>query len=135
MAVNYVLNQRVNPRDLSAPRKYYAQAKTSGEETTRKLATEISKRTNLSVSDVIAVIEAFIDLIPERLADGMIVRLGEFGSFYLTISSEGVEQPDDFNISMIKGYNINFRPGKEVGKVLNNIEYKKLAGQEAPSAS
>jgi hypothetical protein len=68
MSINYSLNRRVNPRDLSVPRKYYAQLKSSGEVTTRKLATEISKRTGLSVSDVIAVIAAFIDLIPEKIA-------------------------------------------------------------------
>lgn len=49
MAVSYVVNQRVNPRDPQAPRKFYAMAKSTREETTRMLATEISKRTGLSV--------------------------------------------------------------------------------------
>ncbi|HEX3007327.1 MAG TPA: HU family DNA-binding protein [Bacteroidales bacterium] len=127
MAISYVVNQRVNPRNIQAPRKFYAMARSISEETTRKLATEISKRTGSSVSDVMAVLEAFIDLIPERLLDGFIVRLGDFGSFSLTLSSEGVEKADDFNQTMIKGININFRPGKIVDKVLSTADYKRIS--------
>ena len=56
MAINYSLTQRVNLKDPSAPRKFYAIAKSSGEETVRQLATEISKRSGLSSSEVFAVI-------------------------------------------------------------------------------
>ena len=125
MAIHYVLTQRVNPKDLTAPRKFYAVAKSSGEETVRQLATEISKRTNLSSAEVYAIIEAFIDLIPERIADGKIVRLGDFGSFNLTISSEGADKAEDFNASLIKGNSLNFRPGKLVQKVLDTLDYQK----------
>ena len=84
MAIKYSLTQRVNPKDVTAPRKFYAIAKSSGEETVRQLATEISKRTLLGSPEVFAALEAFIDLIPERLAEGKIVRLGDFESFKLT---------------------------------------------------
>lgn len=67
MAIHYVLMQRVNPKDVTAPRKFYAVAKSTGEETTRQFATEISKRTNLSTAEVFAALEAFLDLIPERM--------------------------------------------------------------------
>lgn len=128
MPINYSLTQRVNLKDANAPRKFYAIAKSSGEETTRQLASEISKRTSLSSVDVLAVIEAFIDLIPERVADGKIVRLGEFGSFSITISSEGVEKAEEFTSALIRGNSLNFRPGKLVQKVLDTIEYNKISG-------
>jgi len=54
MAINYVLMQRVNPKDVTAPRKFYAVTKSTGEETTRQLAIEISKRNGISVADVFA---------------------------------------------------------------------------------
>ena len=127
MAIHYVMTQRVNPRDLTAPRKFYAVAKSSGEESVRQLSTEISKRNGLSTADVFAVLESFIDLIPERIADGKIVRLGDFGSFNLTISSEGTDKAEDFNSSLIKSNSLNFRPGKLVQKVLNDVEYKKVS--------
>jgi predicted histone-like DNA-binding protein len=126
MAISYVVNQRVNPRDPQAPRKFYAMAKSTGEETTRQLCTEISKRTGLSTSDVIAVVEAFIDLIPERLVEGNIVRLGDFGSFNITLSSDGADKAENFASSMIKGNSLNFRPGKIIEKVLSTADYKKI---------
>lgn len=127
MPINYVLMQRVNPKDVTAPRKFYAVAKSTGEESTRQLATEISKRNGLSVADVFATIEALIDLVPERLEQGKIVRLGEFGSFSTSISSEGVEKQEDFTATNIKGNSVNFRPGKLVQKVLDTVDYTKVA--------
>lgn len=127
MAISYVVNQRVNPREPNGPRKFYAMAKSTSEETTRKLATEISKRTGLSGSDVMAVLEAFIDLIPERLIEGAIVRLGDFGSFNITLSSEGADTAENFTSAMIKDNNLNFRPGKVVEKVLSTADYKRIS--------
>lgn len=127
MPINYSLTQRVNLKDPTAPRKFYAIAKSNGEETVRQLATEISKRSGLSSSEVFAVIEAFIDLVPERIAEGKIVRLGEFGSFSISLSSEGVEKAEDFNSSLVKGNSLNFRPGKIVQKVLDSVEYQKVS--------
>jgi predicted histone-like DNA-binding protein len=127
MAINYVLMQRVNPKDVTAPRKFYAVAKSTGEESTRQLATEISKRNGISVADVFATIEALIDLVPERLEQGKIVRLGEFGSFSTSISSEGVEKQEDFTATNIKSNSVNFRPGKLVQKVLDTVDYTKVA--------
>ena len=127
MSVQYSLIQRVNPKDPTQPRKYYALAKSTGEETTRQLATEISKRNGLSTADVFAVLEAFIDLIPERLADGKIVRLGDFGSFSLSLNSEGAATETEFTSSLIKGNSLNFRPGKLVQKTLDTVDYVKAS--------
>lgn len=127
MAINYSLTQRVNLKDATAPRKFYAIAKSNGEETVRQLASEISKRSGLSSVDVFAVIEAFIDLIPEKVAEGKIVRLGDFGSFNVTISSEGAEKAEEFTSALIRGNSLNFRPGKLVQKVLDTIEYSKVS--------
>lgn len=127
MPITYVVTPRVNPKDLSAPRKFYAIAKSTGEETVRQLATEISKRNGLSVADVFATIEAFIDLVPERLAEGRIVRIGDFGSFSISLSSEGVEKEEDFTAANIKSNSLNFRPGKLVQNVLDGVDYKKYS--------
>lgn len=127
MPINYSLTQRVNRKDTTAPRKFYAIAKSNGEETVRQLATEISKRSGLSSSEVFAVIESFIDLIPECISEGKIVRLGEFGSFNVTLSSEGVDKAEDFNSSHIKGNSLNFRPGKLIQKTLDTLEYSKVS--------
>lgn len=125
MAIYYGLSQHPDPRNPQGPKKFYAHVKSRRETTTRELATQISKRTGLSVSEVIATIEAFIDIIPELTADSEIVRLGDFGSFYVSIGSDGVEKEEDFKPSMIHECNLNFRPGKVVQKVLDAADKQK----------
>jgi len=91
------------------------------------LTTENSERSTFSVSDVNAVIEALSDLIPQQIAQGKIVRLGDFGSFSISFKSEGVEKPEDFEPEMIKGHSLNFRPGRIVQKALKTDENHKLS--------
>ena len=118
--------ERKKINDETAPVKYYALTKSSGEMTLRKLAKRISSISTVSTVDTLAVLEALLQVIPEELAEGNIVRLGDFGSFYTTAKSEGTETEDEFNESLIKKTRIKFRPGHEVKSVLNNVQYKKL---------
>jgi hypothetical protein len=46
--------------------------------------------------DTTAVLEAFINVVPDRLADGHIVELGSLGSFRVSVSSKGAREPWDF---------------------------------------
>ena len=125
MAINYKIVERINRLDESAPAKFYALTKTSGEITLRELVDEINDLSSLSAGDVMSVLEQFIKLVPKHLSKGHIVRLGDFGSFFTTANSEGSETEEDFNESLIKKTNIKFRPGHEVKNVLNNVQYKK----------
>ena len=125
MAINYKIIERINRMDESAPVKFYALTKTSGEITLRELVEEITDLSSLSAGDVMSVLEQFIKLVPRHLSKGKIVRLGDFGSFFTTANSDGSETEEDFDESLIKKTNIKFRPGHEVKKVLNNVQYKK----------
>ena len=49
------------------------------------------------------------------------IKLAEFGTFRVTISSEGVET----NISNIKRLKTLFRPGSEFSNQLNNVKFSK----------
>jgi predicted histone-like DNA-binding protein len=127
MPVQYTVVAKGNPSDPKAPKKFYAQAKSSGEISLRDLANQISKRSTLSTVDVVAVLEAMIEVIPERISEGDIVRLGDFGSFSLTISSNGSEKETDVTVANIRDNSLNFRPGKQIQKILDVISYKKMA--------
>ena len=126
MAINYVVVPRRNMVDETAPSKFYALSKSSGETTLRKLANRISSMSTVSTIDTQAVLEALLQVIPEELAEGNIVRLGDFGNFYTTIKSNGIDNEESFNESLIEKACIRFRPGHEIKKTLNNVQYKKL---------
>ena len=87
MASKYVVVERPNPRDPNAPKEFYAHAKSNGEVTMVEIAAEIAKMSTVSTIDAIAVLEAFKQVIPQHLAEGKIVRLGDFGTFITTINS------------------------------------------------
>jgi nucleoid DNA-binding protein len=62
----------------------------------------------------------------EHLADGKIVRLGDFGAFQVSVGSEGAETEAKFNASMIKSSKVIFRPGIDLKEMLNNLKFEKL---------
>lgn len=89
MPTKYKVIEKVNPRDLEAPRKFYPSLKNDGRSNQRKLALEASDRSTLSDTDMDAAMTNLLALIPKHLADGKVVDLGEFGTFRLTIKIEG----------------------------------------------
>jgi predicted histone-like DNA-binding protein len=123
--IKFNLIARRNPQQPDAPPKYYASNNSQGEVDVRELVDQIAERSTVTSIDTLAVLEALLKVIPRELSNGKIVRLGDLGSFRLTIKSEGSDQPEQFNHSMIKGTNLHFRAGKLFRNVLNNIVYSK----------
>ena len=126
MAVTYVVVPRGNPSKPAEQKKFYAQAKSSGELTFRKLSKEISEgSTTVSDTDVLAVLNDLVKVLRRNLDDGKIVRFGDFGSFQVTVSSNGAEEEVKFHSSMIKKPKVTFRPGIDLREMLNNLKYEK----------
>ena len=125
MALKYRLIQRVNPRMPEQQRKFYAQVVSKGEISVRELAEEIAEISTVSSVDTLAVIESFIQLIPKHLARGVMVRLGDFGSYSIGISSNGADSEEEFSERLIKGAKIYFRPGRQLKRAISAIEFEK----------
>lgn len=125
--INITVKQKVNPRDLLEPRKYFGIAKASGVVDIRQLANRISKETTLGTPDVVAVIEALLQDIPEFLLDGKIVKLGDFGTYRLTVCGQGAENPDDYSVNLIKKTNLHFRGDKVFKAILSRAEFSKVS--------
>ena len=127
MAVTYVLTQKGNPGNPDAPKKFYAQAKGREEFTFRKLSKEIAEgSTTVSDSDVLAVLNDLTKVLKRHLSNGEIVRFGDFGSFQVAITSEGVDSEAKFNASLVKGAKVTFRPGVDLKEMLATLKYEKL---------
>jgi hypothetical protein len=60
--------------------------------------------------DTLALLEAFRLFIPEELAKGNIVELGEFGPFRLTVLASGEDHPEDVSKRNIKKVKVRFKP-------------------------
>jgi hypothetical protein len=51
--------------------------------------------------------------------------MGEFGSFQLSLSSDGQDKPEKVNASNIKNAKILFRPGPDFKKMLKALTFEK----------
>lgn len=126
MAVKYVLSENQNPQDPTAPRKWYAKAKSTGEVSLKELSKEITQRSTVNSADTLAVLDVLTQVLTEHLNRGEIVRFGDFGSFQVSISGEGAATEDAFNSSLIKSAKVNFRPGEDIRQMLNNLKFEKM---------
>ena len=134
MPIEYSLVERGNPADANAPKKFYAAAKSTGETTVRGLAKRISDISTVSTVDVMAVLEAFFQVVPDEMGEGRIVRFGDFGSFSTTLQSTGAATEQEFNASLVTNVKVNFRPGKLFAQAMQGAELKRVAATLAPAA-
>ena len=125
MAVKYNVVARGNPGNPEAPKKFYPSVASSGRRTLRQLSERISQISTVSSADTMAVIEALLTVIPQELADGNVVELGDFGNFWLKNSAVGADAESAVNASSITGLLPRFNPGKEFKKVLAAIGFEK----------
>jgi len=125
MTVKFNVVQRGNPSNAEAPKKFYPSIESSGRKTLRQMAERIAQISTVSSADTMAVLEALLTTIPQELAAGNIVELGDFGNFWLRGDSEGTETAADVRASSIKGVLPRFNAGKEFKKVLDVIEFEK----------
>jgi predicted histone-like DNA-binding protein len=131
MPIEYTLAERGNPANPTAPKKFYATAKSTGETTVRELAKRISGISTVSTVDVMAVLEAFFQTVPEELADGHIVRFGDFGSFFISLESDGSDTEKEFNVALVSNVRVKFRPGKLFAQAMQGAELKRVAATPA----
>lgn len=123
MSVKFNIVERGNPANREAPKKFYPSIQSSGRVTTRELAEMAAQRSTLSTMDMMAAIESFLAIIPEQLAKGNIVELGDFGNFWLKTTSEGTETAEEVRATQITSILPRFNPGKHFKHSLDGIEF------------
>ena len=125
MTVKYNVVKHVNPSNPQAPKKFYPSIEASGRCTQRQLAELIAHMSTISSADTMAMLEAMLIIIPNELAKGNVVELGDFGSFWLKINAEGAETAAEVRAKQIKTILPRFNAGKEFKKILGSIEFEK----------
>ena len=126
MSVNYSVFQQSHDFSGNGSKLFYARSQAKGLLSFKKLCKRISERCTATKADVMAVLEGCIYEIKDALEEGNIVKLGEFGSFQLSVSSKGAETEKDFSNNNITGARILFRPGTEITEMYHGLEYKKV---------
>lgn len=129
MPISYNVVERGEPGVAGGGEsKFYASAKTTGETNIDKLIERIEKISTVSGADIRGVLYALVDVVPEEMAEGNIVRIGDLGSFRVSISSEGHESADDVSSNSITDSRVIFSPGDKFDRMLNNLTFQPYNG-------
>ncbi|WP_352421649.1 HU family DNA-binding protein [Proteiniphilum sp.] len=124
--MKYKLVQKANPLEPDTERKWYASPVKEGTINNYQLSKGIAGKSFLARGAVINVIENMVDEIPRYLIEGYSVNLNNFGTLRLSLSSEGVEQPEEFTPGNIKNMRVVFTPSPELKKTLQNIAFEEV---------
>lgn len=127
MAVKYKVIERGQPGVVGGgDKKFYANATSSGELTLEKLTKRIEQTSTVGGADIRAVLYSLVQIMTDGLEEGSIVRLGDLGSLRIGISSNGEASAEAVNAQSITGAKCIFTPGKELKRMLQNLEYEKV---------
>ena len=128
MAITYVVGEKVNPRDIQAPRKWYGSAIHTATITYKQLAREVAaESTTASEGDTYAVMTGLVKKIRYHLERSHKVVIDGLGTLYVNISTEGAETEEKFSQSLIRGNKIVYQPDAEMKDFLSTLKYTKKA--------
>jgi predicted histone-like DNA-binding protein len=116
--------KRINPRDPEQS-KWYAVPVSDGKVSKSGVTSEIERISSLSRGDVSNAIECMSDVIPKYLQMGKSVNLGDLGTFRLSFSSDGVDDPSEFTVALIHGVRVIFVPSVNLKNALKDIHFEK----------
>jgi predicted histone-like DNA-binding protein len=122
--MKYKLIKRVNPLKRTEE-KWYITTVNTGKVTQKELAKELVSTSSLSRGEVANVIENLLEVIPKYLLMGKSVCLGELGTFRLSFSSSGIDDPEDFKKGMLKKTKVIFIPSVELKRLIANTKLEK----------
>ncbi len=118
--------ERSNPRDIKAPKKWYASLKSIGLKKEKEIAVLAAEGTTLDPKEAQLAYSRFGIVVLRALLDGHTVEIENFGTFRLTIHSEGTDKKEELTANHIKGANIRFIPCKTAKETIGKATFKCL---------
>jgi len=127
MSIKVKAMARKNPQDLAAAPKFYAQAVSQGEVTLDQISAYIAQMSTVSKTDVYAVLMGLTEVIPQQLEDGKIVRVGNLGSFSVSLSSTPSDTIEAVTASNVEQLKLSFRPSQELKRKVEAFPVSKIS--------
>ncbi len=115
--------QRVNPQAPTEGKKWYVTQVTTALVDETQVAMDLAEETTLNPSEAMMAIRQLRKIVLRRLLAGESVKLGNWGSFSVTLSSMGVATKEEVNAKNIKSVNLNFQPDADFKADLQKATY------------
>ena len=134
--IDYSVYMQSNPMDDTAAPKAYAKAQMHELMTFGKFIEHISKHNGVYTRGTVrGVVVDMCECLVEMLLEGKKVQLGELGSFWVSLASEGAATMEEFTASKIKAVNIIFTPGSDFENLIGRAEFNLVASRVAQAAT
>ena len=125
MAIFYNKIQRRNPSLKKDETKlWYPVLRRVDQVKEKEVAKQIADETTLNPKEAEMAVAQLKKVLINALTNGNSVQLGDWGSFYLSISSKGSEKEDDVSSDNVKKINIRFKPGKEFKEAIEKAQFR-----------
>jgi DNA-binding protein, histone-like, putative len=136
MSQKYKLVKRYSkPGDTESEQKYYAVAVSSGVSDINHLARLIGARSTVSSADVKAVLDNLNFVMDVELRAGRIVKIGELGTFRLSVCCRGAETEAEFNHTFLRKGKIRFTPGQSLKDTVGLMSFSRVSNTTGSKAS
>lgn len=128
MAIILKKTQRVKPGTLkenmaSAEKKWYPVQHTLQQMDESAVAAEVADETTLNPAEALMAIRQLRKVVLRALMDGKSVKLGDWGSFQVRLSTEGAATKETLTAANVKQVRINFQPGNEMKAALQKATF------------
>lgn len=131
--LTYRTISRKSPKDQSL--KYYPMLVSPKPIFSDQIISRIERRCTLASADVKAVTDAIEVELMDNLAEGKSVRLGDLGTFRLTLRTKGSATPEEVTADKIVGSHIVFTPSPKLRRALSvRNKTLKFTKQMAPGS-
>ena len=121
MAIIYDKVEKKSP--ISKEPKWYVSVKTIKQVDDKEVARLIADETTLNPQEALMAIAQLEKVMLNLLKGGYSVKLGDWASFSASVSSHGVDKPEDVNASLVKEVKANCRFSPSFKESLNRAEF------------
>lgn len=115
--------QRYNPQKKDEPKKWYAVQQTLKQLDESEVANRIADETTLNPAEALMAIRQLRKVVQQALTEGQSVKLGNWGSFYASVSSTGYPTQKELTAGAIRNVRINFKPGDELKAAMQKASF------------
>lgn len=115
--------QRRNPLKPDEAMKWYPVQNTVKMVDESEVAELIADETTLNPMEAQMAIRQLRKIVQRLLLDGKSVKLGNWGSFNVSLNTEGAATKDALTARNVKSVNINFQPGDELKAAMQKADF------------
>ncbi|WP_299672851.1 HU family DNA-binding protein [uncultured Polaribacter sp.] len=107
-------------------KKWYATVVNDQRASLKELTLDIERISTVNRADILAVLSALVQLIPEKLTNSTIVAIGDLGYFRISLKSTGEASAEEVDRNSIVRSRIIFTPGKDFKNAQQIATYQKV---------